>query len=85
MLTHGTLFAPQLDGMFLVEFDPEALDGMGTCSWTAYPEQAMKFDSAIDGFKLWGTQSRSRPLRDDDKPNRPLSAHTIEMIPFEEA
>lgn len=86
MLTHGTLLHPELDGFYLQSFDPEAMDGMGTCAWTVWPDEAMKFDNAFDGFKLWTTVSKTHPVRlTDGKPNRPLSAHTIEMVPYQEA
>ena len=39
----------------------------------------------VDGFNYWRTPSRVHPIRlTDGKRNRPLSAHTIEMVPYPE-
>lgn len=68
---------------YLKDFDADAHDGGGSVEATADPKEAMKFSTAGAGLELWRTPSTVRPLRDDGKPNRPLSAFTIEMIEME--
>lgn len=80
MRSFGTLLDQRMVGQYLQSYDPEARDGLGETRWTADPAKARLFDKAGDGFELWRTVSKTRPVRDDGKPNRPLSAHSIEMV-----
>ncbi len=41
-------------------------------------EQATKFEG-VDAFVLWRTPDPRAPVRDDGKPNRPLTAFTVEI------
>lgn len=82
MRSYGTLMDQRMAGQYLAEFDPEALGGIGVCRWTTDPAKAIWFKRAMDGFEMWRTISATHPLRDDGKPNRPLSAHSIEMVPY---
>jgi hypothetical protein len=66
-----------LPGDFLVDYDPEANDGRGSAVWSHDRREAKRFDSAPDAMLYWRQQSRTRPLREDGKPNRPLTACTI--------
>ena len=85
MRSFGTLFDQRMNGMFLKSFDPEVNDGVGQAEWCVDPADAIQFDNAVDGFTLWRTVSKVHPVRlTDGKPNRPLTAHTIEMIPCPE-
>lgn len=53
--------------------------------FTRDPEQAMKFDSVVDLFNAWRTQRMyDGGLRPDGKPDRPLTAYSIETVPHEE-
>lgn len=61
-------------GAMLKAFDPDS----GWTEWTTDPRLARRFNSALDVLELWRTQSRTRPLRPDGKPNRPLTAYTVE-------
>lgn len=68
------------DGQFLKAYDPEAHDGRGRIDTTDRLEDAMAFPDAGAALELWKTQSRVRPLRPDGKPNRPLTAYTVEVV-----
>ena len=68
---------PIPNGMMLRRFDPEYAEGRGHAEWTHDPDVAMKFDDQMSALELWKTQSKTRPLRDDGLPNRPLTAYTI--------
>lgn len=69
---------------YLVRCDFEANGGRGEVLWTVERDKAMRFDTPGAAFAYWKTPSQSVPLRPDGKPNRPLSAFTIEIVPAEE-
>lgn len=62
---------------------PEWVVGLAT--WTTNPDKAMTFESMAEGMELWRKQSTVQPLRGDGKPNRPLSAHTVQIVTMKEA
>lgn len=64
-------------GMFLAHFDPDENDGFGCARWTAHQHEAKVFPDLLAAFAEWKRESTVRPLRDDGKPNRPLSAYTV--------
>lgn len=64
-------------GQFLMSYDPEAFDGRGDATFTKDIERAMKFDDTGQAFACWTAIPKSRPLREDGKPNRPLTTFTI--------
>jgi hypothetical protein len=45
----------------------------------------MRFKTAGEAWMLWRRPSRVRPVRADGKPNRPLTAFTIEVLDEEDA
>ena len=67
-------------GQYLESFDFEAHDGRGFGTFTAVAARAMKFPGAAEAWAFWGTRSKTRPTRGDGKPNRPLTATTIEIV-----
>jgi hypothetical protein len=64
-------------GDYLKRFDPEFANGRGAAWWTDDPAKAMRFEDSMAAFQFWKTQSTTRPIREDGKPNRPLTAHTV--------
>lgn len=80
LVCHGLAWAEstEIEGYFLASFDVDAHDGRGTADWVSNPELAMRFDGFREAMEAWRTQSTVRPLRDDGKPNRPLTAFTVE-------
>lgn len=68
-------------GQFVQDFDPDAHDGLGMATLTPDRHEAKTFASKMDAFRFWMTQSTLRPTRDDGKPNRPLTAYSIEVVP----
>jgi len=62
---------------FLKSFDFEHEDGLGYGTFTKDPNKAMRFVNAAEAMQFWNTQSTVRPLREDGKPNKPLTALTI--------
>jgi hypothetical protein len=70
---------------FLKAFDPDAHDGRGDIVFTRDVSQALKFDDGAQALECWRRQSTVRPVRPDGKPNRPLTAFTIEIISEDKA
>ena len=67
-------------GAFLETFDANAHGGQGMATWTTDRSKAMEFDSALQAFSFWKTQSTVRPRRPDGQPNRPLTAFSVEIV-----
>jgi hypothetical protein len=67
---------------YLAWFDVDADDGRGREVVTGNIEEAMRFESQHAAMLAWATQSNVRPLRSDGKPNRPLTAYSISIIPY---
>jgi hypothetical protein len=67
------------DGMYLASFDVEAFEGRGTSAWTEERSEAMIFMDAPSAWDMWRQQSKVMPFREDGKPNRPLTAFSVEV------
>lgn len=66
---------------WIEHFDVEAYEGRGSVKLTADPAKALRFATSSSALMAWHTQSKSRPVRDDGRPNRPLTAFTAEIEP----
>jgi len=64
-------------GHYLQSFDFEYADGLGYGTFTPDPKRAKSFTSFAEALSFWGTQSKTKPLRDDGRPNKPLTALSI--------
>lgn len=79
----------EFDGQFLLEYDPTRKGHMNGRTIIAHivtvsdPSHALKFDSFQSVMKMWKLENGTRPY--DGKPNRPLTAFTIEPLPLERA
>lgn len=82
----GTSLNPgeNYSGLLLASFDPDFANGRGAATWTATREEALAFDSVKDGYQLWTTQSVLMPVRGDGRPNRPLTAYSVEFVTDEQ-
>lgn len=74
----GTLCAES--GRYVCDFDVRAHSGLGMFPVTANANEAKAFDTVAAALQFWRTQSRVRPLRPDKKPNRPLTAFTVQFV-----
>ena len=69
------------DGKFVKEYDPsyrlpgEEYDG-GLLEVTDDPSEALEFPSAKEALECWRREYGMRP---DGRPNRPLTAFTVEV------
>jgi len=70
-------------GEYLQSFDVEAHDGRGEANFTADIAKAMRFEDHTAAIEAYRTQSKTRPLRRDGKPNRPLTGFNVafEKVP----
>lgn len=64
---------------YLEKCDFEAEDGRGKADWTTNPNKAKRFADKAEAFEYWQTQSKTHPTRPDGRPNRPLTAYTVEI------
>jgi hypothetical protein len=72
------LIAGKLPMRYLKAFDANAMGGMGTITLTNDPREARQFESIEAVLTCWKTVSDVMPWRPDGKPNRPLTAYTIQ-------
>lgn len=80
------------DGQFLVEYDPNRRghdpDGrpmLAHVRTTPHPGAALTFPTGVEAWALWRQQSTRWPRRPDGRPNRPLTAFTIEVVDIDTA
>lgn len=66
--------------MWVVSADPNGHAGKGQLDVTTDPSKARRFASLDELFNAWRAQSTVLPLRPDGRPNRPLTAFTIEPV-----
>jgi len=73
---------PDYEGLFLKAHDIEWGEGRGRFDWTPNLDDAEKFASMDEIMELWRSVPKCHPVRTTDgKPNRPLTAFTIEIMP----
>lgn len=67
-----------VQGPYLQWSDPDAHNGAGDEGWTPDLSEAMRFASFMDAMDCWKAQSSVRPFRSDGRPNRPLTAFSVQ-------
>jgi hypothetical protein len=73
MLANGD---PGPAGQYLASYDQET----GESVWTLDKDMAKPFPGALEAIEFWRQVLPSQPVRPwDGKPNRPLTAFTIEI------
>lgn len=60
--------------------DVDVRSGYGHIQITVNPAAAKRFPDVEAALEFWGRPSTVRPQRDDGKPNRPLTAYTVELV-----
>lgn len=66
---------------YLEWFDFDFANGLGRGQFTRDRTKALTFASPAKAMEFWKTISSVRPFRPDGKPNRPLTALTVEVAP----
>jgi hypothetical protein len=74
---HRGSFLPARSGDYLVWYDVDANEGRGDAGFSPDKDKALRFPDAFKALQVWKMQSTVRPLREDGKPNRPLTAYSI--------
>lgn len=77
--------APLHSSEFVGWYDVDARDGRGVVHLVHHVDQALQFPNAGAALAAWRTRSTVRPTRDDGKPNRPLTAYTVEVLTVDQA
>lgn len=67
---------------YLKAYDPEAHDGRGEAIFTGDPGEALRFEPGM-AFVCWTLIPKSRPLRPDGRPNKPLTAFSVSIEAFD--
>lgn len=67
-------------GFYVAGFDADAHGGQGEALMVADPRDALVFHGRAAAFEFWKTPSAEVPLRPDGRPNRPLTAYTVEFV-----
>lgn len=69
------------EGQYLKSYDPEAHLGKGWAIWTSDVEEAMTWPLQALAWECWRQVPKARRIRPDGRPNRPLTAFTVEICP----
>jgi hypothetical protein len=64
---------------WLRSYDPDYAGGIGFCDFTTDPAEAMRFPGYQEAVEEYRRESAVMPLRDDGKPNRPLTAYSVSI------
>lgn len=80
----GTAVYGEADGRqdvgYVARYDPEAHGGRGDVSLTSNVDDAITFRDLETAVKFWQSVPTNRPTRPDGRPNRPLTAFSVEVI-----
>jgi hypothetical protein len=71
-------------GQALESYNPDANDGRGDATFTDDPLRVKRFRSMVEAADEWKRVSTIRPVRDDGKPNRPLTVFTVTFMPLKQ-
>jgi hypothetical protein len=83
MLGSAKGFATPGDGRFLATFDFEAHGGIGEAGFTNDPAMALRFPDMNATMAFYKRSPACKPLREDGKPNRPLTATHWSLEPVD--
>ena len=77
--------SPENDS-YIKEFYPDTDElGLGELVTTRDLGEAKQFASTEEAMEFWQQQSKRVPLRPDGRPNKPLTAYTVEIARFDAA
>ena len=72
------------EDLWVREYDPDGHGGMGDVVLTKDLAEARRFEDAGEAIRVYRTPSKTHPWRSDGKPNRPLTAFTVELVTVSE-
>jgi hypothetical protein len=67
-------------GQYVKTYDPDAAEGQGFATGTANIREALHFTDTAAALAFWRQPSKVAPTRPDGRPNRPLTAFSVEMV-----
>lgn len=73
-----------VSGAGWIEAHEDTACGRGHTTFTRDRTRAVSFDSPADAIEYWRQQSKTVPTRPDGKPNRPLTAFTVEILSLDQ-
>lgn len=73
-------FTPIEEGQYVKTYQASGGFGRGFLEVTDDIAKALQFDNTVDALECWRAVSTTHPLRPDGKPNRPLTAFTVELV-----
>src|SRR5215468_8311401 len=65
---------------YVSAFDPEFADGRGGITFSSHRSKALRWRDFLEACDAWRTQSKKKPVREDGKPNRPMTAYSIQIV-----
>jgi hypothetical protein len=71
------------EGRYVSRYDPDAHDGLGQVWTTSNPRKAIQFSDVARAAEFYRQTSTIKPLREDGRPNRPLTAFTVDIFNWE--
>lgn len=74
----------EVAGEYLMSFDFDAFGGKGFGMFTDKVKQAKRFRDMKEAMEFWKTTSTVQPVRRDGRPNRPLTASSVELVKLKE-
>lgn len=83
MIVHSYANGQPFDcaGQYLQWYDPDIPDAADIMfGFTPELDKAKRFASAVELFEEWRRVRKPDPVRWDGKPNRPLTAFTVEAL-----
>src|SRR3954453_5487723 len=80
----GTTVAKNYVGRYVKYYNPNGKGGRGDVQATPHKRYAQQFDSKKEAWEFWNTQSTVLPLQPDGKPNKPLTAFSVMIEPFDD-
>lgn len=72
------------DDTYLLAYDPNGNEGRGSIKTTKDKAKAKRFLDQVEALACWKRPSATHPWRLDGKPNRPLTAFTVQIINVED-
>lgn len=71
----------EADGLWVKSYTPDGFGGRGEAVLTENKHEAKVYPNATAAMEDWRRVSSTHPIRPGDgKPNRPLTAFTVEVI-----
>jgi hypothetical protein len=68
------------DGQWVKSYTPDGHGGRGDLLLTENKHEAKVYANAAAAMEEWRRVSSTHPTRPDGKPNRPMTAFTVEII-----